>query len=135
MQQIEILGTFDGLNMVEENGNTYPVPPNYASKSKLLEGDQLKLYIKPDGAYIFKQVKPIASKRVIGKIFFDDEDNCFKAIIDDKECSLLQASVNYYKPQDGDQAVFKVPIKGFFTYAAIENVLKTKNLHPDEEEL
>jgi hypothetical protein len=37
-----IEGVFDGQNMVGSDGKTYPVPANYASKSKLVQGDILK---------------------------------------------------------------------------------------------
>jgi hypothetical protein len=40
-----IRGIFDGQSMVKEDGEKYPVPDNYASKSKLLEGDGLELKI------------------------------------------------------------------------------------------
>jgi hypothetical protein len=40
-----IEGVFDGQNMVGPDNKQYPVPANYASKSKLVEGDVLKLTI------------------------------------------------------------------------------------------
>jgi len=43
-----IEGVFDGQNMVGSDGKTYPVPANYASKSKLVQGDILKLTIADD---------------------------------------------------------------------------------------
>ena len=40
--EVKILeGVFDGQNMVGSDGRQYIVPPNYASKSKLVEGDIL----------------------------------------------------------------------------------------------
>ena len=44
-----IEGVFDGQTMVGPDGKNYPVPANYASKSKLVEGDILKLTIADDG--------------------------------------------------------------------------------------
>ena len=38
-----IEGTFDGQIMIGTDGKQYPVPANYASKSKLVEGDMLKI--------------------------------------------------------------------------------------------
>src|SRR5471030_1604688 len=38
-----IEGIFDGQNMIGPDKKQYPVPANYASKSKLVEGDGLKL--------------------------------------------------------------------------------------------
>jgi hypothetical protein len=49
-------GVFDGQNMVGSDGKTYPVPANYASKSKLVQGDILKLTIGDDGAFLYKQI-------------------------------------------------------------------------------
>ena len=40
-----IEGMFDGQNMIGPDNKQYPVPANYASKSKLVEGDVLKLTI------------------------------------------------------------------------------------------
>src|SRR3989339_713685 len=51
-------GIFDGQNMVDSQGNTYPVPANYASKSKLVEGDGMKLTITDEGKFIYKQIAP-----------------------------------------------------------------------------
>src|SRR5665213_1682775 len=51
-----IEGVFDGQNMVGSDAKTYPVPANYASKSKLVQGDILKLTIADDGAFMYKQI-------------------------------------------------------------------------------
>ena len=40
-----IEGVFDGENMIGPDGKQYSVPANYASKSKLVEGDILKMKI------------------------------------------------------------------------------------------
>ena len=50
-----IEGQFDGQNMHGPDGKLYPVPANYASKSKLVQGDGLKLTIGDDGAFLYKQ--------------------------------------------------------------------------------
>ena len=47
-------GVFDGQKMAGPDGKEYPVPANYASKSKLVEGDILKLTIADDGSFIYK---------------------------------------------------------------------------------
>ena len=51
-------GIFDGQVMVDADGKNYPVPANYASKSKLVEGDKLKLTIADDGGFIYKHTHP-----------------------------------------------------------------------------
>ncbi|MEO5627584.1 MAG: hypothetical protein ABIQ89_01710, partial [Candidatus Saccharimonadales bacterium] len=61
-----IEGVFDGQNMVGSDAKTYPVPANYASKSKLVQGDILKLTIADDGAFLYKQIGPIPRKQLVG---------------------------------------------------------------------
>jgi len=61
-----IEGVFDGQNMVGSDAKTYPVPANYASKSKLVQGDILKLTIAEDGAFLYKQIGPIPRKQIVG---------------------------------------------------------------------
>ena len=63
-----IEGQFDGQNMIGPDGKVYPVPANYASKSKLVEGDTLKLTIAQDGSFIYKQIGPVERKKIIAKI-------------------------------------------------------------------
>ena len=57
-----IEGIFDGEKMIGPDGQIYSVPANYASKSRLVEGDTLKLIITNRGAFIFKQIKLLLSK-------------------------------------------------------------------------
>jgi len=63
-----IEGVFDGQNMIGSDGKLYPVPANYASKSKLVQGDILKLTIADDGAFMYKQIGPIPRKQVVGSL-------------------------------------------------------------------
>ena len=53
-------GVFDGKQMIADDGTLYPVPENYASKSKLVEGDLLQRAVIPDGHTYFKQVSRVA---------------------------------------------------------------------------
>jgi hypothetical protein len=54
-----IEGIFDGQNMVDSKGQTYPVPANYASKSKLVEGEVLG--INSSVAALAMSIPPILS--------------------------------------------------------------------------
>ncbi|MBW6431611.1 hypothetical protein K0A96_00320, partial [Patescibacteria group bacterium] len=67
-----IEGFFNGENMVGPEGKIYPVPANYASKSKLVEGDGLKLTIGDDGSFVFKQIAPVKRKSLQGTLKFAD---------------------------------------------------------------
>ena len=58
-----IEGVFDGQHMIGPDGKKYSVPANYASKSKLVEGDILKLTIDRQGNFIYKQIGLYAFRR------------------------------------------------------------------------
>lgn len=102
-------GVFDGQNMVGGDGKTYPVPANYASKSKLVQGDILKLTIGDDGAFMYKQIGPIARKQVVGELQLEN-GHYFVAVGDKgKKFRVLLASVTYFKAKPGDQVSVNVP--------------------------
>ncbi|EKD32730.1 MAG: 50S ribosomal protein L7/L12 [uncultured bacterium] len=120
-----IEGVFDGQNMVGSDGKIYNVPQNYASKSKLVEGDILKLTILADGSFQFKQIGPIDRKRVVGVLSLDSATGDFLAAGDDNHTyRLLKASVTYYKGMPGDEVVILVPKSAPSVWAAVENVVK-----------
>lgn len=102
-----IEGVFDGQNMVGSDGKTYPVPANYASKSKLVQGDILKLTIADDGAFMYKQIGPIARKQVVGVL--ELKDGHYFVTVKDKQYRVLLASVTYFKAKPGDQVSVNIP--------------------------
>lgn len=102
-----IEGVFDGQNMVGSDGKTYPVPANYASKSKLVQGDILKLTIADDGTFLYKQIGPIPRKQVVG-VLTQDNGHYFVEV-SGKKYRVLLASVTYFKAKPGDQVSVNVP--------------------------
>src|ERR1043166_1992028 len=102
-----IEGVFDGQNMVGSDGKTYPVPANYASKSKLVQGDILKLTIADDGSFLYKQIGPVPRKQVVGVL--DQKDGHYYVTVDDKQYRVLLASVTYFKAKPGDQVSVNIP--------------------------
>jgi hypothetical protein len=100
-------GVFDGLSMIGPDGKTYPVPANYASKSKLVEGDILKLTIADDGGFIYKQIGPVARKQLIGTL--NQHDGTYFVEAGGREYRVLLASVTYFKAKTGDQVSIIVP--------------------------
>ena len=102
-----IEGVFDGQNMVGSDNKTYPVPANYASKSKLVQGDILKLTIGDDGAFLYKQIGPIARKQLVGTLKL--ENGHYFVEINNKKLRVLLASVTYFKAKPGDQVSINVP--------------------------
>lgn len=118
-----IEGVFDGEAMIGPDGKRYNVSANYASKSKLLEGDILKLSITSSGTFVFKQIGPIERIRIMGTIKRVG-DNEFIIVKDHKSWKVLNASVTYFKGDDGDEAVILVPKNAESKWAAVENVIK-----------
>lgn len=115
-------GVFDGQNMVGSDSKTYPVPANYASKSKLVQGDILKLTIAEDGAFLYKQIGPVARKQVVGELKL--ENGHYFVSVDDKDYRVLLASVTYFKAKPGDQVSVNLPEEGEnVEWAAIEAAL------------
>lgn len=102
-----IEGVFDGQNMVGSDGKTYPVPANYASKSKLVQGDILKLTVAEDGAFLYKQIGPIPRKQVVGQLKL--ENGHYFVDVNGKEYRVLLASVTYFKAKPGDQVSVNLP--------------------------
>lgn len=102
-----IEGVFDGQNMVGSDGKTYPVPANYASKSKLVQGDILKLTIAEDGAFLYKQIGPIPRKQVVGALTL--ENGHYYVDVNGKKFRVLLASVTYFKAKPGDQVSVNIP--------------------------
>lgn len=116
-------GIFDGQNMVGADGKAYSVPPNYASKSKLVEGDTLKLTIAQDGTFMYKQIGPVDRKRIIGKLTRDPATDDYVIQADGKNHKILRASLTYFKVKEGDEVVILVPQNAESTWAAVENVM------------
>lgn len=118
-----IEGVFDGQNMIGPDNKQYPVPANYASKSKLVEGDVLKLTISDDGSFIYKQIGPIERKKLVG-ILMQDENDDYKVIAEGKTYKVLLASLTYFKAEAGDEVTIVVPEEGESQWAAVEHVIK-----------
>jgi len=102
-----IEGVFDGQSMIGPDGKTYPVPANYASKSKLIEGDILKLTIADDGGFLYKQIGPVARRQIIGTLV--QHDGAYYVEVSGKEYRILLASVTYFKANVGDQVSIIIP--------------------------
>lgn len=126
-------GVFDGQNMVGPDGKIYTIPANYASKSKLVEGDIMKLTIKGDGTFLYKQIGPVERDRITGRLVFDEELGVYQAVTNEgRSYRLLTASVTYYRGDPGDRVVMLVTQDAKCKWAAVENIMEGD---VDEEEL
>lgn len=117
-----IEGVFDGQTMAGPDGKSYPVPANYASKSKLVEGDILKLTITDDGGFIYKQIGPIERRQIIGTL--TQHDGAYYVEANGREYRILLASVTYFHINIGDQVTIIIPEDNpNATWAAVEAAL------------
>ncbi len=116
-------GVFDGVKMIAQDGQQYTVPANYASKSKLVEGDIMKLTITNRGDFMYKQIGPIERKRIVGELVIDDNDDYF-VVADKKKWKVIPASVTFFKGDIGDEVVILVPKDSQSKWAAVENIVK-----------
>lgn len=121
---VVIEGTFDGTGMIGSDGKQYSMPANYASKSKLVEGDLLKLTITPEGSFVYKQTHPIERYRVVGPLVHDATARQYSVSADGKFWKVLTASVSYYKGVPGDEVVILVPKEGTSSWGAVEHIIK-----------
>ncbi len=132
-----IEGTFDGQLMIGPDGKQYPVPANYASKSKLVEGDSLKLTITSDGSFVYKQIGPAERKKLIGTVTQDAEGN-YVIIAEGKPYRVLLASITYFKVESGDEVALIVPKDIESDWGAVENVIRkaegTGSYHSDSHD-
>lgn len=117
-----IEGVFDGQHMMGADGKQYLVPQNYASKSKLVEGDMLKLAITGDGAFIYKQIGPTERKRVTAQLI-QGEQGFFEATDRVHRWRLLTAAVTYFKGNAGDEVIIMIPSDAPSKWAAVENII------------
>lgn len=122
MQVVE--GLFDGYFMIGSDQKKYPVPLNYASKTKLVPGDILKLKILTDGKFIYKLIRPVERKH-LRAVLSKTDDNKFIAVTDDSKTYFLnQAAVTFFKWKASDELYIVTNADGSGSFAAIEAIIK-----------
>lgn len=118
-----IEGVFNGDKMIGSDGQEYSVAPNYASKSKLVEGDIMKLTITKQGRFIYKQIAQTERKRVVGELAQDYSTGQWNALANGKIYKLLTASVTFYRGKSGSEVIILIPESGASQWGAVENII------------
>ena len=114
---------FDWYFMVWPEQKKYPVHPNYASKTKLVPWDMLKLRILPDGKFIYKLVRPV-ERRNVWATLSKNEDGKFIAVTDDSKIYFLnQAAVTFFGGKPWDKIYILVNWQEERDSAAIEAII------------
>ncbi len=117
-----IEGVFDGQGMLDKKGNSFPVPANYASKSKLIPGDVLKLTVTEEGKFLYKQIGPVERKSVIGPLV--QNEGQYQVLAEGRAYKVLLASVTYFRAHVGDEVTLVIPAADpKASWGAIEAVL------------
>lgn len=99
----------------------YPVPSNYASKSKLVQWDKLKLTIDWLWKMLYKQIQPIERET---KVWLLVKENWkYQVVAEGKTYNLLTAAVTHFKWEIWDSITIILPLWKEATFASIEAVI------------
>lgn len=114
-------GVFTGEAMLGSDGNIYPIPQNYASKSLLVQGSKIKAIIHPNGKIIYKIIGEIPFETKVGLITKNGEK--YQITTDTKTYNVLLAAITFHHCNVGDSVTLRVPEWKDATYAVIETVI------------
>lgn len=113
-------GVFTGQAMKGADDKEYPIPANYISKSKLVEGDHLKLTILYDGTFRYKQIRQVARLTKTGTL--TEKDGQYFVVAEGNTYQVITAAVTYYKINPGDKVIINLPAGKEAIWAAVDNV-------------
>lgn len=112
---------FTWEEMLWVDNHKYPVPVNYASKSKLVQWDRLKLTIEPNWRMLYKQIKPIERETKVWLLTKDQWK--FQVVSEWATYNVLTAAVTHFKAEIWDSVSVVVPAWKQANFAAIEAVI------------
>jgi hypothetical protein len=131
-------GYFDGESMIGDNGQVYPVPQNYASKSQLVVGDRMK-WILTKNAFgevheVYKLTQPVPRDRAVGKFLVDGNNYCVMLPAFPVPVKILKASATYAMKnlnlKIGDDVAIYIPKNGTPTWGAFISVANNSTVAP-----
>jgi len=114
-------GVFTWEDMLGVDNNHYSVPVNYASKSKLVQGDKMKLTVEPSGRMLYKQIKQIDRDTKVWLLTQDKGK--YQVVSDGVSYDVLTAAVTHFKCEIWDTVTVLVPAGKEATFWAIEAVM------------
>lgn len=112
---------FTWEEMLDSENNKYPVPVNYASKSKLVQWDKMKLTIDRSGRMTYKQIAPIERETKVGLL--TKEHWKYQVIADWETYDVLTAAITHFKWEVWDNVTIILPAWKQASFAAIEAVI------------
>jgi len=119
-----VTGIFDGENMVSADGQSFPIPANYASKSMLVVGDTLKL-VDEGKEKRFKQIEHVKRHKTSG--ILTKKDGKWKVVTSEGSYKVLPAAVAHFGADISSEVVLQLPANNLTVpYGAIEEVKKVE---------
>lgn len=130
-------GVFGGENMIGDNGQTYLVPQNYASKTQLVVGDRMKWILAEnpetkETKEVFKLIMPVPRERAVGT--FEIEGSSYVVLIADfaSPVKILKASATYAMKNlglsVGDKVAVYIPKDGTPTWGAFISLVTSQEV-------
>ncbi len=116
-------GVFTGDKMRSDDGEIFDVPQNYASKSKLVTGDRMKLTIPLVGPFIYKQIAQVERIRVRGELVSGNTSGQWLVASEGKMYKVLTASITFNKGRIGDEVVLLVPAGMASEWGTVEHII------------
>lgn len=104
----EVIGTgqYDGFYVTTEDGQKHEVPPTYASKSRVVFGDTLKILKNGDRVY-FEHLNKVPRKELSG--ILTKKEGSWHFLSHSGVYKVLDVAVEYYKGKELDEAIALVP--------------------------
>ncbi len=119
-----VVGTFDGLHLVDTNGNKYEVPANYAAKSRLVYGDTIKM-IDDNGSTVFKQIQKVERKKSEGVL--SKKEGKWVVLTDTGSYRVSDVAVEHNQAQMNDEVIVYIPTANLNApYAALDRLVKER---------
>lgn len=117
-----VTGVYDGEFMLSADGVKHIVPKNYAAKSLLVFGDELKM-MEQEGKVAFKVVKKVPRKKIEGLL--SKKDGRYVILSDSGTFNLLKTAVEFRNIKQGEWVLAVIPETGpHNNFAAIDKVIK-----------
>lgn len=120
-----ITGIYNGEYMVSSDGQRHDVPKNYAAKSLLVNGDELKM-MEQDGKVAFKIVNKVPRKKIEGLL--SKKDGKFVILSDSGTFNLLKTAVEFRNIKQGEWILAVIPETGSANnFAAVDKIIKKES--------
>ena len=117
-----VTGKFDGEFMVTADGSKMSVPKNYAAKSLLVFGDELKR-MEQDGKEAYKILSKVERKKIEGLL--SKKDGRYVILSDSGTFNLSKNAVEFRNIKQGEWVSAVIPEKGpHGDFAAIDKIIK-----------